>query len=292
MANLDRRTQKIFGSSATPQQISAFGTAKNNNPTYVTNLNTGMDAIQNNTFLQGWTPSLVDDLAPFLEDSNGLWYMITRQLAYLYQDGIAEYDANTNYKIGSLVKVIASNGAVTIYRSLINDNIGNSTTNSNYWKVYISEASNLATYEIGLPQFTLRDYLLPNEVWLEGQAVYRNTYVNLFNIYGTKYGSGNGSTTFNLPDFRNRTLWGTSAGSYGYISAGLPNITGTFEGASQNSNYTTGAFYVIGRNTKVSNDGKEDNTYGFDASRSSSIYGRSSTVQPPAIKVRVKTRYY
>ena len=29
----------------------------------------------------------------------------------------------------------------------------------------------------------------------------------------------------------------------------------------------------------------------FDASRSSSIYGNSSTVQPPAIKVRVYARY-
>lgn len=40
--------------------------------------------------------------------------------------------------------------------------------------------------------------------WLvcDGLAVSRTTYVYLFNAIGTTYGSGNGSTTFNLPDLR------------------------------------------------------------------------------------------
>jgi microcystin-dependent protein len=32
-----------------------------------------------------------------------------------------------------------------------------------------------------------------------GQAVSRTTYARLFSVIGTKYGAGNGSTTFNLP---------------------------------------------------------------------------------------------
>lgn len=38
--------------------------------------------------------------------------------------------------------------------------------------------------------------------WLmcDGTAVSRSTYSELFNAIGTYYGSGNGSTTFNLPD--------------------------------------------------------------------------------------------
>lgn len=37
--------------------------------------------------------------------------------------------------------------------------------------------------------------------WLEanGQAVSRTTYSELFNLIGTTYGDGDGSTTFNLP---------------------------------------------------------------------------------------------
>lgn len=41
-----------------------------------------------------------------------------------------------------------------------------------------------------------------------GQAVSRTTYAELFAAYGTTYGSGDGSTTFNLPDYRGRTPFG------------------------------------------------------------------------------------
>lgn len=37
---------------------------------------------------------------------------------------------------------------------------------------------------------------------LEGQAVSRVTYQALWSVYGTTYGAGDGSTTFNLPDMR------------------------------------------------------------------------------------------
>jgi microcystin-dependent protein len=36
----------------------------------------------------------------------------------------------------------------------------------------------------------------------EGQAVSRTDYAALFAVYGTKFGAGDGSTTFNVPDFR------------------------------------------------------------------------------------------
>jgi len=41
-----------------------------------------------------------------------------------------------------------------------------------------------------------------------GQAVSRTTYVDLFTALGTTYGSGDGSTTFNLPDLRGRVIAG------------------------------------------------------------------------------------
>lgn len=46
--------------------------------------------------------------------------------------------------------------------------------------------------------------------WLEcdGSAVSRTTYADLFAVIGTNYGSGDGSTTFNLPDFRGYFLRG------------------------------------------------------------------------------------
>lgn len=47
------------------------------------------------------------------------------------------------------------------------------------------------------------NYLLCN-----GSAVSRTTYALLFNVIGTTYGEGDGSTTFNLPDMRLRTAIG------------------------------------------------------------------------------------
>lgn len=63
--------------------------------------------------------------------------------------------------------------------------------------------------------------------WLlcNGAAVSRTTYAELFAAIGTRYGSGNGSTTFNLPNFNGRHVLGTTnTGNLGsYVSAGLPD---------------------------------------------------------------------
>ena len=45
-----------------------------------------------------------------------------------------------------------------------------------------------------------------------GAAVSRSTYSLLFTVISTTYGVGNGSTTFNVPDLRGRTLLGTGTG--------------------------------------------------------------------------------
>lgn len=49
------------------------------------------------------------------------------------------------------------------------------------------------------------DYLL-----CQGQALSRSTYSALFGVIGTTFGIGDGSTTFNLPEARDRTLVGAS----------------------------------------------------------------------------------
>jgi microcystin-dependent protein len=51
--------------------------------------------------------------------------------------------------------------------------------------------------------------------WLlcQGQAVSRATYASLFAAIGITHGQGDGSTTFNLPDYRGRFLRGQANGS-------------------------------------------------------------------------------
>lgn len=48
------------------------------------------------------------------------------------------------------------------------------------------------------------------ENWLlcNGQAVSRTDYAELFNVLGTKYGTGDGSTTFNLPNLKGKVAVG------------------------------------------------------------------------------------
>jgi microcystin-dependent protein len=45
----------------------------------------------------------------------------------------------------------------------------------------------------------------------DGSAVSRTTYADLFNVIGTKYGAGDGSTTFNVPDLRGKFPMGANS---------------------------------------------------------------------------------
>lgn len=49
----------------------------------------------------------------------------------------------------------------------------------------------------------------------DGSAVSRTTYSALFAVLGTAYGIGDGSTTFNIPNFTNRFPYGTTPGTTG-----------------------------------------------------------------------------
>lgn len=285
MPKITRATQQIFGSNAPGTQITAFGTAMTANPVYTTD----PAELQTNATLEGWDAAIEADKAPFEEDTNGLFYLITRQLAYLFQQGIPEWDANTTYYQNSQCSVM-QDGILVIKRSLTDNNVGNNPATDNInWVDYFSQR---VIHTIGDPIITFNPVLEDNEIWLEGAEVSRTTYSNLFQVYGTTYGVGDGSTTFNLPDCRNRVFWG--ADNFGYIAAGLPNVTSTAQLVG--STTTTGALRMVRFGSDYA-DFSEGGGWGFacnatiDASRSSSIYGNSTTVQPPSIKVRVKTRY-
>lgn len=127
MPKLERIKQEIFANSAGSREVTTFGTAKNETPTYSKDAGT----IQNDNFLQGWNSAVLADKAPYMEDSNALYYVVTRQLAYLFQSGIPEWDENTTYY--AYISYCQVNG--TIYQSLTNNNIGNDpTTDTTNWQ--------------------------------------------------------------------------------------------------------------------------------------------------------------
>lgn len=127
----------------------------------------------------------------------------------------------------------------------------------------------------------------------DGSPVSRTTYATLFATIGTTYGTGNGSSTFNLPNLTDRFIQG-SATAGGIIDAGLPNITGGYTDARA-CPYTdiTGAFtgtYTITYGGSYSSNGTGGRIV-FDASNSNTIYGSAETVQPPAVTMRYYIKY-
>jgi microcystin-dependent protein len=62
---------------------------------------------------------------------------------------------------------------------------------------------------------------------LNGQAISRTTYSNLFAHYGTAYGAGDGSTTFNLPDMDGITFAGRDPAQKRMSIAGGNDLTVT-----------------------------------------------------------------
>lgn len=325
MTKLTRETQEIFANSAGSRQITAFGTAKSESPTFTKELTD----IQNTNYLYGWAQALLPDKAPFEEDMNALFYAITRQLAYIFQQGIPEYDQNTEYTQYALCRGL---GVGIIYQSQTDENIGNPLDDTTYWLPYITGGT-MANYEIGAWQIVADDELLPNETWLEGGKLLKTASPVLTRKWGNRYAPSDATDTdvyLYLPDCRKRAIYGADgAGDFGYIEAGLPdlglmlssegahnhtrgtmNITGATFGEA-GGNVLEGAFY------QSSNNGyrgiaTDSNNYRamFDASRSwtgstttngihthkitttSPVLGTADTVLTPGIKVRVKTRYY
>ena len=144
-----------------------------------------------------------------------------------------------------------------------------------------------------IPSFaTSMDGCLPGN----GAAVSRTTYKNLFAIIGTAFGEGDGSTTFNLPDFRNKTIWGANGNLMSVIEAGAPEIAGDFVTYNStsvvvlaNGAFSKGAQSSL--NASTTGGGGHADEYIFRASDANSIYGSSNTIQPPAIAVNIFIKY-
>lgn len=104
----------------------------------------------------------------------------------------------------------------------------------------LSTSANIATP--GLPVGSIQAFAGANAPtgWLlcDGSAVRRGDYPDLYNTLGTQYGSGDGATTFNIPDLRGRVpagkdnMGGTAAGR---LTSAVSGVAGTALGSSGGS---------------------------------------------------------
>ncbi len=130
-----------------------------------------------------------------------------------------------------------------------------------------------------------------------GQAVSRTTYADLFAVIGTLYGVGDGSTTFNVPDFRGKFLRGyldQNSAAIGMLQAeGLPDIC--FDAGSSGEVSWANTGYPMTKSAADEKDAQQQ-SLGFTrrvprASQSNPIYGNSEHVTPENYAVQWIIKY-
>lgn len=204
MSKLTRAFQLIFGDGGDQSHFGQFGSraAGTPLPTKDPTVIQALGAFVNN----GWLDAINSaNKAPFLEDMNGLFYLIFRQIAYIFQEGVPEWDGSTTYFIGSIVK---KTGTFEQYGSIVNNNTGNAlpnqTTDANWQFLNPPSVAPGIMSEFGglVAPF---GYLL-----CDGSSYPTASYPALFAAIG--YNFGGGGANFNVPESRGRVGVGAGTG--------------------------------------------------------------------------------
>ena len=130
MAEIERKVQKVFGGNLSPSgNIAVYGSKLAGSVAYSDNL----DTIQNNSWLVGLLGAISPNKAPYVQDLNAIFYVLSKQLAYIFQAGIPEWNSDTEYFAGK--SIVRYNGVVYI---AIANSTNQTPTNTSYWKPLIS----------------------------------------------------------------------------------------------------------------------------------------------------------
>jgi microcystin-dependent protein len=147
---------------------------------------------------------------PFGADMNGILKSITAIQQWQTAGGFFPYDSSFSTTIGGYPKgatlIKATNSG--LWQSTVENNTTNPDTGGAGWVDFspVPAGSILMWSTATAPT----GYLL-----CDGSAVSRTTYARLFSAVSTTFGTGDGSTTFNLPNYTNRMPYGTTIGATG-----------------------------------------------------------------------------
>ena len=240
----------------------------------------GIASLQKLFQLINATPLEAGGIAPDREDVNALFKYLGDQIFYTQNGGIPSYNAAYDYIPGRVVlydnnlyKCIQANGASSTVVA---------PTDSTYWAQIPTGAQIPPGVVLTFGGPTIPEgFLICN-----GAAISRTTYANLFDKIGTTYGSGDGSTTFNIPDLRDRYIIGANTNALGtYIAEQLPNITGSFSPVALGPSKTITQTGVFCNSTQQAiNNGIGSGAYSFtqdfNANNSNAIYTNNGKVYP------------
>lgn len=220
MSNLSRVVQKIFGGAlAAPSNIARFGSLKDGSPAY--SLDPAL--IQTDAWLQAWGGALINApgglASPALQDMNAVFYVLSRQLAYVFQKGVPEWSADETYYIGSW----ARNSAGVMYISKTDGNLNNALTDTNNWQT-------LASTLVGTQNGVAKAWVCFNGTGgLGAQTIYSAS--NVASV--TKTGTGSYTINFNTALPNNSYAFSGSAGTpngAAFVSGDDNIIAGGFNG--------------------------------------------------------------
>ncbi len=209
MAKLTRLTAKIFGETAsttnTPKEIGQFGSGKAG--TY--NATGDVATIQS---LPAWSNGWIDavtptDQFPPLPEMTGVHKVLSYQNAYVLQEGIPEYDANTTYYQNSICKGINSEDNLVFYKSLVDNNIGNALSDNNYWKELAFGGGSRNIGEIVSSTMPLTDAGLHP---LDGSQLQYGSYKAFIDYIADLYNSGDYTAIFDT-----EANWQSAVTTYG-----------------------------------------------------------------------------
>lgn len=119
MAQLSRANQLVFGSTGGTTEFGKIGSDAAGTPETTKDLEAIQSLSQYLAGLYGITASAAEP--PRIEDINALYYLMTSQLRYLFQNGVPEWHEDAEYF--ATVSYCQRGGVV--YRSVTNDNVGN-----------------------------------------------------------------------------------------------------------------------------------------------------------------------
>lgn len=141
MSKITTKLQKVFGATGATGNLGQFGSLAAGNPTYTDDVETVQSL---NEYGIGLVAALINGAPPAIQDINGLFYMITKQIAYLMQQGIPEWNAGTTYYVGSFVsRPDGDDGEIFI--SVADDNLNNALSDTDNWMLYDSKKITLIT---------------------------------------------------------------------------------------------------------------------------------------------------
>lgn len=216
MAKLPRIFQNLFGSGGDQSHFGQFGSRVAAPPGFTTKDPASIQALS--AFVtNGWLDAINSaNKAPFLEDMNGLFYLLFYQICYGMQEGIVEWNASTTYYVGSIVK---KTGTTELYGSLVNNNTGNAlpnqTANANWNYLNPASVAPGIISDFGGGTAAPFGYLL-----CDGTVYAQASFPALFAAIGSSWNiGGEGAGNFRVPDLRGRTTIGAGQGS------GLTNRT-------------------------------------------------------------------